>query len=353
MSARRPWAWPLVPLYAAGLRAKDELRGQPQKLAWPVVSVGSLSAGGAGKTPVVIALAELLCASGWGVDVLSRGYGRSTEGVERVLTELPNAAARFGDEPVLIAERAHLPVWVGSSRFDAGNAAESTWNGVERRSARAERRHEPRAASAAEPQRSLHLLDDGFQHRELARDVDIVLVTADDLNDALLPAGNRREPWSALARAHAVVVRMDERERVVPFVREHLRPEAKVWVIRRALHFPAPLGVLSAGLRPMAFCAIARPENFADMIKSTGCGLVDTLFFPDHHAYAPRDIDEILRTAEQLKASGFITTEKDAVKLTGEMRARLEQFGPLVVPPLAVEFAAPGEVLGDLAAVLG
>src|SRR5579875_2333254 len=128
MSAQRRWAWPLVPVYGAAVAAGDLLRaaGFPpeRQLNWPVISVGSLSVGGAGKTPVVIALANLLVERGWYVDVLSRGYGRSGSSVERVVPALEGAAHRFGDEPVLIAERTGVPVWVGANRFAAGRVAE-------------------------------------------------------------------------------------------------------------------------------------------------------------------------------------------------------------------------------------
>ena len=201
---------PLVPLYAAGLAAKDGLRRVgvlgTRKLKWPVVSVGSLSAGGAGKTPVVIALAELLRGSGWGVDVLSRGYGRSGSGVEWVDPEAADAAERFGDEPVVIAQRTGVSVWVGEERFAAGSAAEqnqtqerntgilpapaSKLAGGPVRSAQNDKSGEEGGPN----ERKLHLLDDGFQHRRLARALDVVVVTEEDLEDALLPAGNRREP---------------------------------------------------------------------------------------------------------------------------------------------------------------
>lgn len=184
MSTRRPWARPLVPVYAAVLRAKEALRraGVPRtrRLQWPVVSVGSLSAGGAGKTPVVIALATLLEESGWPVDVLTRGYGRSGRGVASVRPTLDDAAQRFGDEPVLIAQRTGVPVWVGADRFAAGERAE---------------------ASGIKTPRRVHLLDDGFQHRQLARTIDVVVLTAEDLDDMLLPAGNLREGLAALQRA--------------------------------------------------------------------------------------------------------------------------------------------------------
>ena len=328
MSARRGWARPLVPLYAVALRIKDALRGKPKRLQWPVISVGSLSAGGAGKTPVVIALAGLLKDVGWAVDVLSRGYGRDGSGVERVDLKAADAARRFGDEPILIAERTGVPVIVGASRYAAGKLTET--------------------AST----RGLHLLDDGFQHRQLARAVDIVLITAEDLADALIPAGNLREPLSALARADIVIVREDEVETVAKQAWPLLREGAQMWVVRRRLHFPAPLFVFGAGLKPIAFCALARPENFAAMLAEAGCGIVETVAFQDHHRYTLADIDRILEVAKGLNATGFVTTEKDAGKLSPAMRERLEQFGPLMVVALQAEFDDPAAVLRALEARL-
>ena len=240
MTARRWWGWPLVPFYAAGLAVKDWLRStgklKTSSLRWPIISVGSISAGGAGKTPVVIALAELLCAQGWHVDVLSRGYGRRESGVAQVIPDAVEAAHRFGDEPTLIAQKSNVPVWVGESRFAAGHAAET-------------------GSSAGEAPHGIHLLDDGFQHRQLARTLDIVLVTKEDLDDALLPAGNRREAFSALRRASLILLRAEEAAETEPRVRSRIGDFTPIHEIRRVLDFPKPLGVLSAGMRPMAFCA--------------------------------------------------------------------------------------------------
>jgi tetraacyldisaccharide 4'-kinase len=329
VSARRPWARPLVPLYRTVIAVKNRLRGTPRKLQWPVVSVGSISAGGAGKTPVVIALAKMMGAHGWHVDVLSRGYGRAGEGVERVGQD-EGAAERYGDEPVLIARETGVPVWVGGSRFDAGQAAEK---------------------SGAE--RGMHLLDDGFQHRQLTRNFDAVLLTAEDLNDKLLPAGNLREDFESLRRADAVVVREDELDEVKARAWELMREGSQMWVVRRRLVFPGPLFVFSAGLRPVAFCAIARPEGFQSMLREAGCGVVDTITFPDHHAYEVRDMDRILEIGRQLNATGFVTTEKDNVKLTATMRSRLETLGPLMVVGLQAEFADANAVVSVLETRLG
>lgn len=339
MNLQRPWARPLVPLYAAVVRIKDALRRggllRTRELRWPVVSVGSLSAGGAGKTPVVIALAKLLRDGGWTVDVLSRGYGREGHSVEQVQPELDGAARRFGDEPVLIAEHTGVPVWVGADRYAAGRHAEERAEGGGR---------------------GVHLLDDGFQHRQLARNVDIVLVTSEDLDDGLLPAGNLREELAALQRADVVVVRQNEVEAEIdagatPVNKRAwrmLRERGQMWTVRRRLHFPAPLRVFGAGLRPVAFCAIARPEDFAAMLQEAGCGVMETVAFPDHHRFTKADMERVMEVAKSLNGSGFVTTEKDAVKLTKAMRAQLEVHGPLMVVGLEAEFADPSAVLRAL-----
>jgi len=333
VKARRGWAWPLVPVYAAGLALKDGLRAARvltvRKLKWPVGSVGSLSAGGAGKTPVVIALAELLRGTGWNVDVLSRGYGREGSGVERVVAEGEDAARRFGDEPVLIARHALVPVWVGAERYAAGAAAES----------------------ATQTQgRSVHLLDDGFQHRQLARVADVVVVTAEDLDDALLPAGNRRERLAALGRADMVVLREEERVRVEPRLRGWLREGALVWSVRRRLMLPVAVEQLGSGLRPVAFCAIARPDGFWAMLKDAGCEVAETVAFADHHAYSVGDMERLVGIARGCDATGFVTTAKDHVKLSRAMIDRLREVGAVDVLKLEAKFVDEAAVVRDLEA---
>jgi tetraacyldisaccharide 4'-kinase len=351
MTARRPWARPLGPVYAAARAVKAGLRRlgvlRARTLQWPVVSIGSLSAGGAGKTPVVIALAKLLSEHGWQVDVLSRGYGRAGSRTEQVQPEVSDAARRFGDEPVLIAQRTGVSVWVGANRASAGQHAEALQH---------RKRHSPsgqdlKIASANENApaiRSLHLLDDGFQHRQLARAIDIVLVTAEDLNDILLPAGNLREPPAALQRADVAVVRDDEFTAIAKRVWTLMGEGAQMWTVRRSLRFPAPLFVFGAGLRPVTFCAIARPEDFAAMLADAGCGIVETIAFADHHRYTMPDIERIIEVAASVSGSGFVTTEKDAVKLSTPMRDRLAAVGPLMIVALEAEFVDARAVIQAL-----
>jgi tetraacyldisaccharide 4'-kinase len=353
MRARRWWGWPLVPIYAVGLAMRDGLRRvgllQSRRLAWPVISVGSLSAGGAGKTPVVITLAELLKGRGWNADVLSRGYGRSGRGVERIDLTASDAAERFGDEPVMIAQRTGVPVWVGAERFAAGVAAESA-EGEKKADSSVALRNDKEKMLLNDKQQRVHLLDDGFQHRGLARAVDVVLLTEADLDDALLPAGNRRERLAALRRADVVVLREQEWECVESRVRGLIRADAVMWRLRRELRFTVLTGAGSAGDRPMAFCAIARPWEFWRMLEDAGCRLAERIAFADHHAYSMDDMVRMVASTKNCGATGFLTTEKDAVKLDGAMLKRLGEVGPVCVVGLEAKFADEMGVLRDLEA---
>jgi tetraacyldisaccharide 4'-kinase len=301
------------------------------RLESPVISVGSVSAGGAGKTPMVLMLARILRHRGYAVRILTRGYKRSSGMTSRV--EPFDDAAWQGDEPVLLAQRSGVPVFVGADRYQAGVMAE----------------HD-------EPSEKLvvHLLDDGFQHRRLARDVDIVLLTQADVEDTLLPAGNLREPLSALAAADVVVLREEEAASLRSVVAglSGQRTVPAIWVIRRSLSLGEG-GDVALPTKPLAFCGIARPESFPTMLAAQGYEPTDTMIFPDHHAYGEGDIRRLIERARQVEANGFVTTEKDAVKLTPILRDHLETIGPVVVARLGVELLDEQESLSQLIAMVG
>jgi tetraacyldisaccharide 4'-kinase len=335
MKTRRPLLLPLAPLYGAALAMKRRLFQwgwlKQNRLESPVISVGSVSAGGAGKTPMVLMLARILRHRGYAVRILTRGYKRNSNTTARV--EPFDDAAWHGDEPVLLAQRSGVPVYVGADRYQAGVMAEQN-----------------------EPSEKLvvHLLDDGFQHRRLARDVDIVLLTQEDVADSLLPAGNLREPLSALAEADVVVLREEEADSlrsVVAGLSEPQRAPA-IWVIRRTLSLGEG-GEVALPSKPFAFCGIARPENFTKMLAAQGYEPMDMMIFPDHHVYDEGDMLRLLERARQVEANGFVTTEKDAVKLTPILRDRLETIGPVVVARLSVELLDEQESLSQLIAMVG
>jgi len=276
-----------------------------------VVSVGNLSAGGSGKTPFVILLGELLKTRGVKFDVLSRGYGRESRGV--LLVDPGGFAQQFGDEPLLIARKLQVPVIVGEDRFAAGRFAESRFG----------------------PQ--LHLLDDGFQHRALAREFDIVLVTPQDATDRLLPAGRLREPLRSLSRADAVVLSSGAAAESFPLERK------LVWRVRRGIR---PQNVPP---RPIVFCGIARPQNFVLQLRAANIDPVAEAFYRDHHAYSEKDVRELLELKDRSEAGGFVTTEKDAVNLGPYLSA----FEPLSVVPVRMELADAANVLDTILLKIG
>jgi tetraacyldisaccharide 4'-kinase len=335
MSARRPLLLPLTPLYAVALAVKRQVfqRGwlKQNHLESPVISVGSVSAGGAGKTPMVLMLARILRHRGYAVRILTRGYKRASSSTMRV--EPFDDAAWQGDEPVLLAQRSGVPVFVGADRYLAGVMAEH-----------------------GEPSEKLvvHLLDDGFQHRRLARDVDIVLLTQADVEDTLLPAGNLREPLSAIADADVVVLREEDADSLRTVVAGISGSDKipVIWVIRRSLSLGEG-GDVSLPSKPFAFCGIARPESFIKMLAAQGYEPMDSMIFPDHHVYNESDVHRLLARARQVEANGFVTTEKDAVKLTPILRDHLETVGPLVIARLNVELIDEQESLSRLITMVG
>jgi len=277
-----------------------------RRLERPVVSVGNLSVGGAGKTPFVIALGELLKARDIRFDVLSRGYRRKTRGV--LLVEPNGSAADFGDEPLLIARRLGVPVVVGESRYAAGQLAEKKFDS------------------------QLHILDDGFQHRSLARDFDIVLMTARDFEDRLLPSGRLREPLSSLARADAIVLPAE-----LAIENAALRNKV-LWRMKRNL---VVAGVSEA---PFVFCGIARPEQFFAQVRAAGISPAAEGVSRDHRAYSWDDSEQLLATRARACAGGFVTTEKDAVNL-GSLQAELN---PLAIATLSVSLDNPADVVDTI-----
>jgi tetraacyldisaccharide 4'-kinase len=303
-------------LYGAGAALRLAVI-TPKRLAWPVVSVGSLSAGGAGKTPFVIALAKLLQQESLHVDVLSRGYGRVGTAIERVDPE--GNAERFGDEPLLIAQEAGVPVFVGAQRFEVGRLAEQ------------------------ETKAGVHLLDDGFQHRQLYRDADIALVSSEDLNDWLLPAGNLREGLRALRRATVIAVPAGDDAAVARLRRMGL--EQPIWRFSRQMEMTKVDGPV------VAFCGIARPEQFFAGLEGAGIRIAKRKVFRDHHRFEEQDLDLLRKLASDAGAAGLVTTAKDRVRM-GALVGRLERTTPVLTAGLRIVFEDEAEVAAWLKARL-
>lgn len=227
-----------------------------RRLPRPVISIGNITAGGAGKTPAVIALANDLHGRGYKVAVLTRGYGRSDRRQQGLVDS--NDTARFGDEPVLIKNNAvNADVIVGVDRYE---------NAIRYLSSNT---------------CDVFVLDDGFQHQQIARDLDIVI----DVDAGAAPF--RREHRSALRDAHIVTPR-----RVAVVIPEGIR-----------------------GKRVFAFAGLASNQQFFDALEKYGVTVAASLGFPDHHRYTPADMQRIEDAAAAANADAIVTTEKDAVKL--------------------------------------
>jgi tetraacyldisaccharide 4'-kinase len=311
----------LAPL-AAGFRLGVELRRVAYARGWletrrlnqPVISIGNLTLGGSGKTPLVAWIARRLLRLGWTPGILTRGYGRASA---RPFVLLAPAAERradareIGDEPALLAKSLpQVPIVVGRDRYRAGLLAE-------------ERFHV-----------DIHLLDDGFQHWALARDVDVVaLDVTQELSDGeLVPAGRLREPCAALARAHVVILTRTELAdpgKLEACVRQ-IHPRAAVFHCRTSLR--SLLDVRNGRVHPpaawqgkpvYAFCGIGNPPAFFANLSQWGFSLVGQQPFRDHHVYRVTELLAMLNTAKQSSATALVTTEKDATNLPRQAQGEL------------------------------
>jgi tetraacyldisaccharide 4'-kinase len=297
---------------AVAMRAAAYRRGwfQTRKLGRPVLSVGNLTVGGTGKTPLVEYVADLLVKRGWKPGILTRGYRRRNKAdlipVEPAESRRPDPR-EIGDEPALLAHKLpRVPMVIGANRYRAGCLAEERF-GVD-----------------------VHILDDGFQHLALARDLDIVVLdaTRNLASDALLPAGRLREPAEALVRAHVIVLSRVELANPKPVedFAGRVNPQARIFHARTKL---CELADVKTGRfhplaefqdRPVyAFCGVGNPGAFFSDLSQWGFKLAGTASFPDHHVYGRREFALLmleLKHSKEFKGVNFIlTTEKDALNL--------------------------------------
>jgi tetraacyldisaccharide 4'-kinase len=295
-----------VALYRRGLLRRHRLGG-------PVVSVGNLSVGGSGKTPVVALVARLLRDAGLPVAVLSRGYGGSFRGDALVVSdgaEVRADAVQAGDEPAMLAR--HLPgvvVAVGPRRDRVGRMVEERFG------------------------RRVHVLDDGFQHLRLHRDLDLLCATPADLGGAPLPAGRLREWPSAAARASALLLGGDDDLVPPPGLPRvfRLRRRVEGFFDRAGRARPAPA-------RAFLLAGIARPERFLADVGANAAAAVGSAVFGDHHWFTP---DELQRTTDRARHAGadaVVTTAKDAERLPPGWEPL-----PVVVLRIAAEVDDPDE----------
>jgi tetraacyldisaccharide 4'-kinase len=283
-----------------------------KRLPCKVVSIGNVTLGGTGKTPLTLYVAELLKRSGYKVVVISRGYGGRSEKSGGILSD-GNAifmdAEQGGDEPCLMATSLRgIPVIVGANRHMAGEKAMRSFGP------------------------DVLLLDDAFQHIQLQRDLDICLCDARKPfgNRHLVPRGRLREPVSHLRRAHAIVLtRYSMSEKMPEADRVTIEKYAPGRPVFRCSHMPAGLknpatgkthgaGTVT-GRKVVAFSGIAENDDFAAMLCGIGADIAGFMSFADHHPYSETDVKEILQTAKDLNVDYIVTTEKDYVRIGKRM----------------------------------
>jgi len=300
---------PLSLLYGAVTRTRLSLyrRGtfQTTKLNRPVISIGNLTTGGTGKTPLVEYVARLIAARGKKVCILTRGYGRKDPHLQVIVSDgysVLASPAEAGDEPYLLATKlSGLAAVVSSAdRIAAGQEAINDFG------------------------TDCFVLDDGFQHLRLARDLNVVTIDATNPwgGGSLLPHGRLRETPEGLSRADCVVLtRCDQVGSVASLREEVLRLtgkgpifESQMRVVRLS---PLKNGVesITPPARVAAFCAVGNPASFFESVRRMGYELAVEKSFVDHHVFSQPEIDSLVKTASDAGASALITTAKDAVKL--------------------------------------
>jgi tetraacyldisaccharide 4'-kinase len=272
-----------------------------------VISVGNITAGGTGKTPLVAEICRLLAAEGRRVCVLTRGYGRENTG-DRVLvsdgTAVLAQAAQSGDEPLLLAEKL---LGVAAVVCDADRAAAGRW-----------------AIETLDS--NVFVLDDGFQHLQLARDLDVVVIDATNPwgGGHLLPRGTLRELPHGLARADCAIITRTEQTNDTSLLEREIhklidgRPVLTSQMQTKGVREMNATALASSASVPQpvfAFCAIGNPASFLNRLRHDGMQLAKSQIFPDHYSYKQADISELSRQARDAGAASLITTEKDAVKL--------------------------------------
>ena len=297
--------WPVSRLWLYGGRVKRfrDIRRKRQ-LDATVISVGNITMGGTGKTPMVLYLAERMKQAGHQPGILTRGYGRQSLHKHIVLEAGAEApVAQSGDEAQIYLRAAVAPIGIGADRFEAGRML--------------------RERTGA----NVIVMDDGFQHFRLERQLDIVLVDALDPFDAceVFPLGRLREPLDGLQRAHIFVITRSENGHALPAIEARLREHnaqapifhARVvpeyWV-ERATGAQIGLDELPPS-RVAGFCGLANPESFWATLLQMGIQTVDCVEFGDHHSYKPREVRMLKEQFKTAQAGAVVTTEKDAVNL--------------------------------------
>ncbi|MBF0101998.1 MAG: tetraacyldisaccharide 4'-kinase [Desulfobacterales bacterium] len=319
----------LSTIYSQLMRLREQLYLhnwlKQNRLSCKVISIGNITVGGTGKTPMTLYIARMLHELGYRVVIISRGYKGKNENQGCMVSDGKTILVRpeiSGDEPYLMALRMpNIPVFVGKNRYQIGCQAVSLCNP------------------------DIIILDDAFQHIQLFRDLDIVLLDATYPfgNGNVLPRGSLREPVSALNRAHAIILTRSEEANSnqlqctltqikhiqpcvpvfisshQPYVAAHIRSDVSTHADDISLFNSIQLSFLKHK-NVFVFSGIAKPQAFRSMLENLSCVIQGHLDFPDHYAYHEKDVEIICQKANEYQVDFLITTEKDYVKFPNSIR---------------------------------
>jgi len=310
------------------------------ELPCPVISIGNIVVGGTGKTPTVVSIARLLQETGYKAAILLRGYGRKSSEKISIVSDGERclcSRTESGDEAYLLAQQLNaIPIIVGKNRIDTGKIAYDRFNC------------------------DIILLDDGYQHRKLIRDIDILTIDATQPygTGSLLPIGTLREPISSLKRANIILfTRVDLSHTPIDHLKNEINQQVPNTPILESIHQPESLYELGnpnttdnnthtiqfndlEGKRLLAVCGIGNPDAFKTTLQNFNPEFIELLAFPDHHIYADSDIEKIIQQAKHVKAEWVVTTQKDEDKLSA-----LPQHIPVVVLAIELVITDGNEVL--------
>jgi tetraacyldisaccharide 4'-kinase len=312
MKVLRLILFPFIPVYAVVICFRNYLFDKnffkEKKVNAKVISVGNISVGGSGKTPLVIYLCELIKKNGYKIGVLSRGYRRKTKGYllvsdgNNILTKVENS----GDEIFQTAKDCKIPAAVAENRFEgAGKFIKDT-------------------------NINTLILDDAFQHRWIKREINLLifeqgfLFNSSLLNQALLPAGNMREPFSSVKRADAIILnrKFSDMKEVPSEILRHFKNKKIFTASYKATEFTDVINKTSysleefSGQKSLIVSGVANPDSFINALKKFNINITNRIIFVDHKSYSFKEIQQIRRKFYSTNSNSVVTTEKDAVKLS-------------------------------------
>lgn len=310
---KRALLWIPAKLYELGVRirvvAYETEHLKSKSLRSTVISVGNITHGGTGKTPMVAYIARYLAEEGHRVAILTRGYSRKSKGRRALNAGAPSLSdyREYGDEPLMLARALpRVPIVIDRNRYEGGSWAEREFS-----------------ADAL-------ILDDGYQHLALARDLNLLLLDATDPFGGfeMAPFGRLREPLYGLKRADAVIVtradRPTDQAQMAAIIKYFCGEKVPVMYVYSAITHLRHLATGEvydiqefAGWNVALLCGIGNPQAFSADILQTGMGITSEHFFDDHHDYTQEELDRVIESAQREGADAIVTTEKDAVRLDG------------------------------------